>query len=178
MSLAVLQRLDSTGPAMNTFAFRPGTDARHPYFVLLHTEDAPDAEIWSQYVAALSARIAHGTSTINVFAVTDGGGPDPGQRRALAAAFARDHFGSITHVFTTSSVTRGIVTAFHWLARSRAVAHPPEEFTAICARCNIAAAAVLEDLVRLQAELPPVALLEAISDGVHSSGLRPRVRHS
>lgn len=163
---------------MNTFAFRPSTDARHSYFVLLHTEDAPDAEIWSQYVAALSARIAHGTSTINVFAVTDGGGPDPGQRRALAAAFARDHFGSITHVFTTSSVTRGIVTAFHWLARSRAVAHPPEEFTAICARCNIAAAAVLEDLVRLQAELPPVALLEAISDGVHSSGLRPRVRHS
>src|SRR3954462_2444090 len=121
---------------MNTFAFRPSTDARHSYFVLLHTEAPPDAELWSQYVAALGARIAHTTTTINIFAVTDGGGPRPGQRRALAAAFAPDHLGSITHVFTTSTVTRGIVTAFHWPARARAVAHTPEEFPSICARCN------------------------------------------
>lgn len=157
---------------MNTFAFRPSTDARHSYFVLLHSEDAPDAGIWSQYVAALSARIAHTTTTINIFAVTDGGGPDPGQRRALAAAFARDHLGSITHVFTTSTVTRGIVTAFHWLAHARAVAHTPEEFPSVCQRCNVPAHAVLEDLVRLQADLPPVALLELIDRAVRSSGVR------
>jgi hypothetical protein len=157
---------------MNTFAFRPSTDARHSYFVLLHSEEAPDAELWSQYVDALSARIAHATTTINVFAVTDGGGPDPGQRRALAAAFAQDQLGSITHVFTTSTVTRGIVTAFHWLARARAVAHTPEEFPSVCQRCRVPAGAVLEDLVRLQAELPPVALLEAIDRAVRSSGAR------
>jgi hypothetical protein len=157
---------------MTTFAFRSSTDARHSYFVLLHTEDAPDAELWNQYVEALATRIAHTTTTINVFAVTDGGGPDPGQRRALAAAFARDHLDSITHVFTTSTVTRGIVTAFHWLARSRAVAHTPEEFPAICERCGVPASAVLEDLIRLQAELPPVALLGSIDSAVRGSGVR------
>jgi hypothetical protein len=157
---------------MNTFAFRSSTDPRHSYFVLLHTEEAPDAELWSQYVDALAARIAHTTTPINIFAVTDGGGPDPGQRRALAAAFAPDHLGSITHVFTTSTVTRGIVTAFHWLARARAVAHTPEEFPSICSSCNVPAHAVLEDLVRLQADLPPVALLEVIDRAVRSSGVR------
>lgn len=157
---------------MNTFAFRSSNDPRHSYFVLLHTEDGPDVERWSQYVEALAARIAHTTTTIHIFAVTDGGGPDPGQRRALAAAFARDHLGSITHVFTTSTVTRGIVTAFHWLARSRAVAHTPDEFPSVCKRCGVPASAVLEDLVRLQAELPPVMLLDSIDSAVRSAGGR------
>ena len=69
-------------------------------------------------------------------------------------------------------MTRGIVTAFHWLARSRAVAHTPEEFPSICQRCGVPASAVLEDLVRLQAELPPVALLDSIDSAVRSSGVR------
>jgi hypothetical protein len=163
---------------MNTFAFRSSNDQRHSYFVLLHTEDAPDGESWSQYVEALGARLARSTTTVNIFAVTDGGGPDPGQRRALAAAFARDQLGSITHVFTTSTVTRGIVTAFHWLARARAVAHAPEEFPSICERCQVPASAVLEDLVRLQAELPPVALREMIDRAVRSSGVRRGARRS
>ncbi|HEU4581254.1 MAG TPA: hypothetical protein VFS67_23510 [Polyangiaceae bacterium] len=163
---------------MNTFAFRPGTNARYCYFVLLHTDEPPGAEIWSQYVEALAARIATATSTINIFAVTDGGGPDPGQRRALARAFAPDQLGSITHVFTTSTVTRGIVTAFHWLARARALAHTPEEFPAVCERCHVPAGAVLEDLVRLQAELPPVSLLEQIDRAVRSCSVRPGTRRN
>jgi hypothetical protein len=42
----------------------------------------------------------------------------------------------------------------------------------------VPAGAVLEDLVRLQAELPPVALLEAIDRAVRSSGVRRGARRS
>lgn len=152
----------SRGVLMKSFAFRPSTEPGHAYFVLLHTVDAPDAATWSQYVDALAVMIARSKTAVQVFAATDGGGPGPGQRRALAAVFAQDQLGAITHVFTTSAVTRGIVTAFHWVARARAVAHVPGEFPAICARCRIPARAVFEDLRSLQALLPPVALLRDI----------------
>lgn len=148
---------------MRTFAYRMGSaDAPHEYFVLLHTAEVPDALTWSQYVDALARRIAKGTKTIHVFAVTDGGGPDPGQRRALAAAFALDRRGSTTHVFTTNPVTRGIVTAFQWLARSRVTAHPPATFRSLCEQLHIPTNAVLDDLAVLAKGLPPVALLEHI----------------
>jgi hypothetical protein len=152
---------------MTSFAFRPSTETGHSYFVLLHTVDAPDAATWNQYVGALAAVIAQSKTAVQVFAATDGGGPGPGQRRALAAVFAQDQRGAITHVFTTSTVTRGIVTAFHWVARTRAVAHLPSDFPAICARCRIPARAVFNDLLRLQALLPPVALLRDIERAVH-----------
>jgi hypothetical protein len=154
---------------MSTFAFRRSSDARHAYFVLLHTAEAPDAMIWSQYVEALSVAIAHSTTALNIFAVTDGGGPGPGQRRELAAAFAKDELGAMTHVFTTSVATRGIVTAFHWLARARAVAHVPQVFPTVCKQCRIPVAAVRDDLLKLQAELPPVMLLDTIDLAMRSS---------
>jgi hypothetical protein len=157
---------------MDSFAFRSGTDARHPYFVLLHTAAAPDVTTWHQYVEALADKITRARTAVHIFAVTDGGGPEAPQRRALAAAFAPDQFGAMTHVFTTSSVTRGIVTAFHWLARARAVAHLPQEFPAVCARCQLSVLEVLEDLLSLQAALPAVALLSEIEQIVRGASGR------
>jgi len=154
---------------MKTFDFRSSADEQHTYFVLLHTVEAPDATTWSQYVAALAEWIARSRTTIHIFAVTDGGGPDSAQRKALAKAFALDRRGATTHVFTTSASTRGIVTAFHWLARSRAVAHEPGDFPLICEQCRIPAGAVLDDLLLLQRALPPVALLAQIGRAVRSS---------
>jgi hypothetical protein len=149
---------------MKTFAYSFGSyrDAPHEYFVLLHSAEVPDTVTWNEYVDALARRIADGTKTIHVFAITDGGGPGPAQRRSLAAAFALDRRGSITHVFTTNPVTRGIVTAFQWLARSRVAAHPPDSFRTICDHLRIPTSAVLEDLRTLQKALPPVTLLEQI----------------
>jgi hypothetical protein len=144
---------------MGSFAFRSGPAAQRPYFVLLHTGEAPDATTWSRYIEALADRMEQSQLPVHVFAVTDGGGPSSGQRRALAEAFARDQRGAMTHVFTTSTFTRGIVTAFQWLARSRAVAHMPDEFPAVCEQCRIPAPAVLGDLNELQKGLPPVVLL-------------------
>lgn len=154
---------------MKTFAFRSSRDAQHAYFVLLHTAAAPDTTTWSQYVEALAGLIVHSKTTVHVFAATDGGGPDPGQRRVLAEAFALDRRGAMTHVFTTSAFTRGIVTAFHWVARSRAVAHDPEAFPLICEQCRAPARAVLDDLFVLQESLPPVALLGQLDRAVSSS---------
>jgi hypothetical protein len=149
---------------MKTFAYSFGScrDAPHEYFVLLHTAEAPDTVTWNEYVDALAHRIAEGTKTIYVFAITDGGGPGAGQRRSLAAAFALDRRGSMTHVFTTNPVTRGIVTAFQWLARSRVAAHPPDAFRLVCDHLRIPMSVVLEDLRTLQKDLPPVALLERV----------------
>jgi hypothetical protein len=160
---------------VTSFAFRSRAEPPHPYFVLLHTAEAPDADTWSRYVEALAAMIRQATATINIFAVTDGGGPDPGQRRELAAAFALDQRGAMTHVFTTSAFTRGIVTAFHWVARARAVAHRPEDFSGVCERCGIAVRPVLEDLFLLQRAMVPVHLLaqiEALTRGRSSSGIK------
>jgi hypothetical protein len=154
---------------MNTFAFRSRFDAEHAYFVLLHTKAAPDATTWTRYVDALAEQIARSTRTIHIFAVTDGGGPDPGQRRALAEAFAADRRGAMTHVFTTSAFTRGIVTAFHWVARSRAVAHNPDVFALVCEQCQVPVRAVLDDLFAVQKALPAVALLAQLEHSSRSS---------
>lgn len=148
---------------MTAFAFRVSADAPRPFVVLLHTHETPEANIWSQYVDTLSELLPRTKTSVPIFAVTDGGGPDSGQRRALARAFAPDRLGAMTHVFTTSSFTRGIVTAFHWVARARAVAHLPEEFPAVCERCQAPVRAVLDELFGLQALLPPVTLLEQIA---------------
>jgi hypothetical protein len=147
---------------MTAFAFRVSADAPRPFVVLLHTGETPEGDIWSQYVDVLSELLPRTKTAVPIFAVTDGGGPDSGQRRALARAFAPDRLGAMTHVFTTSSFTRGIVTAFHWVARSRAVAHLPEEFPAVCERCQTPVRAAMNELLELQKQLPPVALLAQI----------------
>ncbi len=154
---------------MNDFAFRSRADAQRAYFVLLHTSRAPDASTWCRYAEALAELLVRSKHTVHVFAATDGGGPDPGQRRALADAFAMDRRGAMTHVFTTSSFTRGIVTAFHWVARARAVAHHPDKFPSVCEQCGVPAPAVLGDLLVLQRRLPPVALLAQIERATQAS---------
>jgi hypothetical protein len=150
-------------PAMKTFAFGSQINAHHAFFVLLHTADAPDAAGWNDYVAALKRALAESTKTVHVFAVTDGGGPDPTQRRSLAAAFESDRHGATTHVFTTSAFTRGIVTAFQWLARSRATAHHPNAFPSLCEQCQVPTPAVVDALLTLQQALPRVAILAELT---------------
>jgi hypothetical protein len=162
---------------MDCFAFRLSTSPQLPYVVLLHSAESPDIATWNHYVETLATFLTRSRSTVHVFAVTDGGGPDPGQRRALAGAFAPDRLGSTTHVFTTSTFTRGIVTAFHWLARSRAVAHRPEEFPSVCSQYLIPARAVLDDLQTLQKALPPVALLAHL-ERIVGSGASQVLRRS
>ena len=158
---------------MKAFAFRISSDAPRPFVVLLHTHETPEVNIWSQYVDELSALLPRTKTAVPIFAVTDGGGPDSAQRRALARAFAPDRLGAMTHVFTTSAFTRGIVTAFHWVARARAVAHLPQEFPEVCASCQTPVRAALDELFTLQTLLPPVALLAQIAGvcgvGVHDA---------
>jgi hypothetical protein len=151
---------------MRTFAYRTNVVAERTYCTLLHSADAPEAALWGDYVKALGKLLAQSNKPVHVFAVTDGGGPDPNQRRALADVFASDRLGSTTHVFTTSPFTRGIVTAFQWVARSRAVAHHPDAFPVVCEQCGIPARAVLDDLAGLQQELPPVALVAQLERAV------------
>lgn len=141
---------------MKTLAFRSGGSHDRPYFVLAHTVAAPDPEEWQQYVSAVAEVMTTVSATMHVFVATDGGSPNPAQRKQLAAAFGSSKADSWTHVFTTDSFIRGVVTAFRWIARAHATAHAPEDFPRVCNEYGVSPIAVLRDFTEAQKLLPRV----------------------
>lgn len=142
---------------MADFAFHRGEDANRTYFVLLHSASPPEGPLWGRYLEALSGALATSSERIHIFAATDGGGPDPAQRKDLAEVVAKGD--ALTHVFTTDVIVRGIVTAFRWIAREQAVAHHPREFGSVCSATRHHAESVLSSLDITQRHLPPVTIL-------------------
>lgn len=151
------------------FTFRRGTYGNRDYFVLLHNEAVPEADRWDSYLEAISRSLAGSTSRTHVFVATDGGGPDPAQRKALARVFERGD--ALTHVFTTDVVVRGIVTAFRWIAGTRAVSHQPQDFGRTCIEVGHDPAAVLACMEDAQIDMPPVAMIAQMRRGAPLSGV-------
>lgn len=151
---------------MASFAYRKGGKARSAFYCLLHTAAPPDAAAWRAYVASVDETLAVSSGCVHLFVATDGGGPDAAQRKELAAVLARDDRNGLTHVFTTSAFTRGIVTAFRWIARARAVAHRPEAFASVCGECGVSAAEVLACFDAMQASFAPVHILKDLHSSV------------
>lgn len=147
---------------MRTLAFQSASHADRPYLVIMHTAAAPDPEEWQGYVEAVSAAAASVDGQLHAFVVTDGGGPSSTQRKDIADAFAQGIAKATTHVFTTSSFVRGIVTAFHWMNWSPAEAHHPNDFGAVCVRCGLPPRVLMSELEKLQLLLPEVQLLKQI----------------
>jgi hypothetical protein len=150
---------------MRTLSFRVCTTSNTPYLLLLHTAEEPDPLEWRDYVQQMAATISSADALVHAIVATDGGGPNAQQRRELADVVTRGH-GSLTHVFTTDMFIRGIVTAFHWIANSRAVAHAPDQFTAVCVDCELSPTDVLAELIHLQKSFPRVLTLEQIIQAI------------
>jgi hypothetical protein len=155
-----------------SFAYRLGTESTGQYFVLLHTSAAPDATSWNAYVENISRVLGRASGSVHAIVVTDGGGPDAGQRKHLADAFEQGD--AMTHVFTTDMFVRGIVTAFRWITKARATAHAPDDFDSICERCGLSGEMVLRDLESLQDGMAKVRTLELIRN-VGEQSRRPRI---
>jgi hypothetical protein len=62
-------------------------------------------------------------------------------------------------VFTNDIVVRGIVTAFRWIAGTRAVAHQPQDFGRTCVEVGHDPAAVLASMEDAQVDMEPVAMI-------------------
>lgn len=150
---------------MKTFAFRSGK-ANAPYFVLLHTEEDPEQDDWAEYVRAIGVMVASEGRHVHAFVATDGGGPNASQRQELASVVQGSR-GAVTHVFTTNSFVRGIVTAFRWVAGARALAHHPREFLEVCERCNVSPYEVLADFGAAQKSLPRIEVLDQLVGSVN-----------
>jgi hypothetical protein len=149
----------SKGATTGTLAFRRSSGPGHPFMVLLHDARVPDPLEWKSYLEALGATLAIAKAQVHVFIATDGGGPNAAQRKELAAVLERGPADALSHIFTTDAFVRGIVTAFRWIARARAVAHTPTELALACSACRHSASDVLAELAALQESFTPVETL-------------------
>jgi predicted small integral membrane protein len=147
---------------MRTLAFRSTTAAEKRYLVIVHTAATPDALEWQAYTQAVGAAAVTTVDMLHAFVVTDGGGPTSSQRKEIADAFARGSGDAVTHVFTTSAFVRGIVTAFHWMNWSPAVAHHPNDFVDVCRESGLSPIVVWNELASLERELAPIAIMRQI----------------
>ncbi|HEX4352636.1 MAG TPA: hypothetical protein VHZ95_06980 [Polyangiales bacterium] len=155
---------------MKTFASRHGIENDRPYFVLIHSADEPSVHEWNRYVDTVTLVMSSARTSVHAFVATDGGGPNAAQRKALADAFEFGLADAWTHVFTTSVFVRGIVTAFRWIARSRAIAHLPIEFPATCRECGHSPLQILRDFSELQRDFPSVLTLNELADALDAEG--------
>jgi hypothetical protein len=144
---------------MKTLAFSNNRHPSPPYLVLLHSSLPPDVAEWQDYVRTMSRALGGTSGMVHAFVATDGGGPDAAQRRELAEVLKQGPGVSLTHVFTTDAFVRGIVTAFHWIAKARAVAHLPKDFREVCIASGVSPEHVLDDLMELQKSFPRVETL-------------------
>jgi hypothetical protein len=144
---------------MNTLAFRSAVRSGKRFLVLLHSAAEPDMEEWNAYLREVKSALSTNGELVHAFVATDGGGPIAAQRKGLADVIHHSEGDLMTHVFTRDPFVRGIVTAFRWIARSRADAHAPEEFEQICDQVGVPAYQVAEVFAQLQRTFPPVATL-------------------
>ncbi|HEX5661108.1 MAG TPA: hypothetical protein VFX59_28145 [Polyangiales bacterium] len=144
---------------MKTLAFRSATRSGIRFMVLLHSPGEPDLEEWSAYLREVKAMLSLNGELVHTFVATDGGGPIAAQRKGLADVIQACVGDLLTHVFTRDPFVRGIVTAFRWIARSKAVAHTPEEFEQVCAELGLSPHQVLEVFGEAQRTFTPVETL-------------------
>jgi hypothetical protein len=157
---------------MKTLAFRGRSGGETGYLVLLHTSEAPDPEEWRAYVREFESILSDRRRPVHAFVATDGGSPDAAQRKELAEVVMTGD--ALTHVFTTDAVIRGVVTAFRWIARSRAVAHLPREFPEVCAACGLVASEVMSDFNELRRSLPRVEMVARIAASMQPPAQKAR----
>lgn len=148
--------------ANKTLLFRAFESRGQPFLVLVHTAAPPDLHEWRAYLQEVARLLATTDRQVHSFVVTDGGGPGAAQRKELADVIEGGRGDLLTHVFTTDQFVRGIVTAFRWIARSKAVAHAPSDFSAVCAECGVAAREVMAGLIQVQESFPPLRTLQLI----------------
>jgi hypothetical protein len=161
---------------MKTLAFRRSSPVEPPYLVLVHAREAPDVEEWRAYVDAVAETMASAVGRVNVFVATDGGGPNPAQRKALANAFNIGKGDAWTYVFTTDAFVRGVVTAFNWVSKVHATAHMPSEFPNVCHDCGLSAFDVMKEFNELHKTFQRVNTLVRISEAVQRSTTRKTQR--
>lgn len=147
---------------MNTIAFRRGSAPGRPYLVLVHTAEAPRHDEWNEYLRLVGSTLAEVKMPLHIFIATDGGGPDATQRKDLATLVKSGSREGFSHIFTTSGLVRGIVTAFRWIVGAHATAHHPSEFALVTSREGYEPSHVLGDLLALQALLAPLATVHLI----------------
>lgn len=148
---------------MKTLAFRSATRSGVRFFVLLHSASEPDLEEWNAYLREVKQALTASTDLVHTFVATDGGGPIAAQRKSLADVIQGGAGDLLTHVFTRDPFVRGIVTAFRWIARSKAIAHAPEEFEQACGAVGLTPHQVLDVFAEAQRLFPPVDTLAQIN---------------
>jgi len=156
---------------MFEFTFQERLANNPPFVVALHGRRKPESERWRNYVDVLRRSYRPELGQITIFVVTDGGGPDAAQRKELTAL--DQHGAALTHVFATDLVTRGIVTALHWLGIS-IVAHHPSELHAVCKKSGHSTESILRVMETAQADATPNSTLSLIrsAPATNSSGER------
>lgn len=83
-------------------------------FVTVHSAEPPSDEEWTRY---LEVSKTHFGSLRASLIITDGGGPNSRQRALLTERYPE--FGPVpVAVISDSPLTRGIVTALHWLGKN------------------------------------------------------------
>jgi hypothetical protein len=151
---------------VKTLAFQSSVYAGMPYVIVLHTSAAPDAAEWQDFVAAVSTTMTSATDRVCAFAVSEGGGPNSAQRRALADAFGMGKAPPHTRVFTNSAFVRGIVTAIEWMRAFPIQAHSPDDFARACVECGLSPGTLLADYLTLGRQLPPLAIVNQLKRSV------------
>lgn len=102
---------------MKTMLFKQVGDV----FLVVHSDRPPTDDEWNAYTAAIvAAGKARGGSLASIrnLVITDGGGPNAGQRKSSNDALAqlRDWKTSIAAVVSANATVRGIVTVLNWLS--------------------------------------------------------------
>lgn len=132
--------------------------------IVVHNKEPPDNESWSGYLdTVLATGRANGNDLTNVkqLVVTEGGGPNASQRKAVdAASNQMNGKKSPAAVVTGSPLVRGIVTVFNWFNLNLRV-FAPEEFDKALQFLRIPSTEVpkiLNEVRLLQAEVgsPPL----------------------
>ena len=83
-------------------------------FVTVHGAEPPSDEEWTRYLEVSKQHLGSVRASL---IVTDGGGPNSRQRALLTERYPE--FGPVpVAVVSDSPLTRGIVTALHWLGKN------------------------------------------------------------
>lgn len=82
--------------------------------VTVHSAEPPSDEEWARYLEASKSHLGFLRASL---IITDGGGPNSRQRALLTERYPE--FGPVpVAVVSDSPLTRGIVTALHWLGKN------------------------------------------------------------
>lgn len=141
---------------------RTATDNAPP-FICSAGLNAPFVnEDWEGLLEDLKHAVASMTGVVYSYIFTDGGVPTPSQRKQLYDAIQSRQATIVTHVFTTSPLIRGVITAYRWTTRKEAYGHQPEDFLHVCQSNGTPPAQVLRCADALQQDMPNIHMLTQI----------------